>query len=140
MRFDRYLDLIIRKEAPPNRLTRGMGALVRQARFDVGMTQAELADALELSVKTIGSLENGGREASVGELVMLCRVLRKPLQYFIPDPHRRLVEPDALSFMEFDLLMLFNRLDDDDRCKVLAQLRGLVEWLQQKPAEAVDPM
>lgn len=131
MRVNGFLDVITEKQAPPNHLTRGVGSLIRQARYDVGMSQQELAESMGISPRAISAIETGGREISLSEMMTLCRILRKPLLFFIPDPQRRVLEPDALSFSEFDLLMLFGRLSEDDRCKILAQMRGLVQYLQE---------
>ncbi len=128
MKIDGFLNVLTNSnQDTPNAFTSQMGVLVQKARQEAGMSQAELANALGMPTRSLNAIENGGREVSAYELVILARVLQRPMLYFLPPAYRQAVEP-SLSMSEFDLLMLFARLPEEDRGKVLAQLRGLVEW------------
>lgn len=128
MRLDGLFNVAVSKQELPNHFTQQMGALIERARKELGLSQGDLASDLGLSSKTIAAIESGSREVGVFELVQLGRILQRPLLYFLPPAYRQTLEP-SLSMSDFDLLMLFGRLSETDRAKVLAQLRGLVEYL-----------
>jgi transcriptional regulator with XRE-family HTH domain len=131
MKINGLLDSLTTHQAPPNAFTRRMGSLIRQARFEANLPAEELADALCLSTRQVNAIENGQREVLTSELIVISRALCKPLLFFIPEPHRHTVEIDALTSDEFDLLMMFSRLPECDRAKVLASLRGLTQWMKE---------
>jgi len=128
MKIDSFLNALTNSnQESSSAFTCQMGALVQKARQEACMSQAELASALGMPTRSLNAIENGGREVSAYELTILARVLQRPMLYFLPAAYRQAVEP-SLSMSEFELLMLFARLSEDDRGKVLAQLRGLIEW------------
>ena len=52
-----------------------MGRVVRKARDDKGITQAALADKIEVSLRTIIAIENGKRNPTFEVLYRLVRAL-----------------------------------------------------------------
>jgi transcriptional regulator with XRE-family HTH domain len=128
MKIDGFFNVLASRQDTPSRFTCRMGELVLQARSELGLSQAELAQALDISVKAMANIENGSREVTTLELVQMGRILERPLAYFLPEVYRQAVDP-SLSMSEFEMLMLFSRLSETDRAKVLAQLRGLVQYL-----------
>ncbi len=128
MRLDSLFNVAVAKHELPNHFTQQMGELIERARQELGLSQGDLAAELGLSTRAVTAIENGSREVGVFELVQLGRILQRPLLYFLPPAYRQALEP-SLSMSDFDLLMLFGRLSEADRAKVLAQLRGLVEYL-----------
>jgi transcriptional regulator with XRE-family HTH domain len=136
MKIDGFFSVFTNRQDPPNSFTCQVGVLVNKARQEAGMSQGELSEALGIPTRSLNAIENGEREISAYELAIMARILQRPMMYFLPPVFRQAVEP-SLSMTEFELLMLFARLTEEDRCKILAQLRGLVEWTQMnsyKPA------
>ena len=68
----------------PNDFTIGMGELIRQAREDKGLSQADLAKALNRRQGTISDIENGKSEIGILTLVQFAVELKKPISYFFP--------------------------------------------------------
>jgi len=59
-----------------------IGALLRQARLEAGMSQKELAQLLGCSSSRISTYEYGERPIPLAELELLATILEKPLAYF----------------------------------------------------------
>ena len=58
--------------------------LLRAARLDAGLTQAEVAAKLRKPQSFLSKCESGERRVDVIELEMLAGVYRKPIGYFLP--------------------------------------------------------
>ncbi len=69
----------------PNDFTIGMGILIREAREDKGLSQADLAKALNRRQGTISDIENGKSEIGILTLVQFAVELNKPISYFFPN-------------------------------------------------------
>lgn len=52
-----------------------MGARIRRCRMEMGLTQEQLAEKVELSASFLGHIERGTRTASIDTLVRLCQAL-----------------------------------------------------------------
>lgn len=63
-------------------LRRQVGALVRHHRERVGLTQSELAEKLDKSLQTIGSIERGQTAPSFDTLSALSAALGVPVREF----------------------------------------------------------
>jgi transcriptional regulator with XRE-family HTH domain len=119
--------LIPDKDNVPNSLTIGMGKLIRQAREEAGISQAELAHMIYRRQASLSNMENGLMEADVSTLIYLAGALRKPLAYFIPQRIRHDLEPEALSPQLQDLLLQAQRLNADELTGITAQVRALAD-------------
>jgi transcriptional regulator with XRE-family HTH domain len=53
-----------------------LGAVLRQRRLDVGLTQEEFAELVDLSKNYIGNLERGEYEVSVSTLHQIAKALK----------------------------------------------------------------
>jgi len=62
-----------------------VGERIKQARQEIGYSQKELADALELSDKTVSAYEVGRAQPSLSMLRYLSRVTRRPIGYFLDE-------------------------------------------------------
>jgi len=66
----------------PNSIDQHVGARVRIRRLMVGMSQAKLGDALQVSSKQVQKYEKGANRIGAGRLQQIARLLRVPLAYF----------------------------------------------------------
>jgi transcriptional regulator with XRE-family HTH domain len=71
-----------------------MGRLIKAARVDAGMIQAELAKQIGRRQASLSDIENGLMEASASILVYLSGALDKPTTYFFPECILRDLEPE----------------------------------------------
>lgn len=92
----------------PNKLAISIGAQVRAAREEAGMSQNQLATLVQVRRPTITNIENGKSEPSVDTLITIALVLEKPIEYFLQRVPRewRSVE-SSLSPEEKTLLIKF---------------------------------
>ena len=60
-----------------------VGALLRQARMEAGVSQKELANVLGCSTRRLSVYEYGERPIPLAELELLAEHLRLPLEYFL---------------------------------------------------------
>ena len=63
-----------------------IGGKIRKAREEMGFSQHDLGAALGLTATAINYYEKGKRKVSIEEIYRLSGVLKKPVQYFLPDP------------------------------------------------------
>ena len=125
--FSSFLDSLYKGDVP-NRFTKGMGELIRKARTEANMSQAELAEKARFRQAAISQVETGKREVSSTDLLMLSQALNKPILYFFPEEYLWQKEDEqSLMPLEKELLMHIRKLDDDDLRRLIAQARALVD-------------
>lgn len=127
-RLDRLLEWIQGdKEYLPNRLTIGMGKLIRQAREESGLTQAEVARRIYRRQASLSNIENGLMEASASTLVYLSGALDKPITYFFPKGIMRDLEPEPRTPELSELMIQASRLSPEDVIGFTAQIRAFAD-------------
>jgi Zn-dependent peptidase ImmA (M78 family)/transcriptional regulator with XRE-family HTH domain len=67
----------------PSEIAEQIGARVRAARVESGLSQAEVAAALELSQAAVSQLEAGRRSPRVDELAVLSDLFARDIDYFL---------------------------------------------------------
>lgn len=67
----------------PSEISQQIGARVRSARVESGLSQADVARALELSQAAVSQLEAGKRSPRVDELAVLSDLFARDLDYFL---------------------------------------------------------
>lgn len=86
--FDKQLEFLkllkANKLKSPNDFTIGMGYLVKQAREEKGISQAQLAKTMNRRQGTISDIENGKYEIGILTLVHFAIELQKPISFFFP--------------------------------------------------------
>jgi len=112
MVLEKLANLISDKIPTPNKFTRAMGELIRQAREEAGLSQAELARLIYRRQATISDIENGKSEVSAGTLTLLAAALDKPIIYFFPRWILRELKAEDLDIEEQELLLHFRHISD----------------------------
>ena len=80
-----------------------LGQRIRQARERIGMTQEELAEAVERDQKAVSEYENGKRKLSATDLAIYARALGVDITYFF-DGELHVDQLDQLLLQEFHSL------------------------------------
>ena len=62
-----------------------LGKKIRSLRLTNQLSQAELAESIDVSTNYIGQIERGDRKPSLETLVSLCEVLHTSLDYILSD-------------------------------------------------------
>jgi transcriptional regulator with XRE-family HTH domain len=88
-------------------LRKKIGARLRQAREDVGLTQEDVARLLGLTDVGYGAYERGQRLIPVDCLVKLTGILDRSVNYFLDSP-----PVDGLSPEEEELVRLYRAVTD----------------------------
>jgi transcriptional regulator with XRE-family HTH domain len=74
------------KLPPPTDLARQLGTMLQNQRVREGLTQSELAERAELSLKYVGEIERGEANVTIQALERLASVLRwDPWSLFAPE-------------------------------------------------------
>jgi transcriptional regulator with XRE-family HTH domain len=119
------------KDNIPNKFTIALGELIRKARNESGMTQAELAERAYFSQTAISQIEQGKRDVSAAEILYLGYAMNKPVlyffQYFIPPEEKEKV----LSPLENELIIYTRKLSSGDLRKLIAQTKALANLADQ---------
>lgn len=121
-------------------LAKDMGKRIRRARIDSGLTQEELAQAIQRRQASVSDIENGKMEMTVVTLAMMANTLEKPISYFFPDWLMDVLQPEEMKPAEAELLSLAQRLPSEDLERITIQVRALVDrnktayhdWLDQQ--------
>jgi transcriptional regulator with XRE-family HTH domain len=123
------------KDELPNKFSIALGELIKKARLEANMSQAELAEKAYFRQAAISQIETGKREVTASEIVYLSYVLNKPIAYFFPT-NLVMVQgtKDELTILEQDLLLQVKRLHPDDLRKIIAQTKALAD-LSEKGGE-----
>jgi transcriptional regulator with XRE-family HTH domain len=83
--------------------------LVRQARVDSGLSQAELTEKIYRRRATFSNIENGKVVLDTTTIALLAYYLQKPITYFFPASLYRNLKQDELTHLEQELIKLFRR-------------------------------
>ena len=94
------------------------GEKLRQARKAAGMTQKELAQAVELKHNAVSNWEKGLSSPDPETIRRLCEILRMPPNFFFDTE-----ESAALSGVEFALFGEVRQLSPEDQQDVLNFIR-----------------
>ena len=106
-----------------------LGTRVREARAAAGLTQEELATALEIPRSAVSELENGHRGVSAAELFAAARCLGQSLEYFVGEGIAPVSPVDA-----FPVWFRSLELSDEDAALVRAfeeRCRTYI-WLEEE--------
>jgi transcriptional regulator with XRE-family HTH domain len=125
------------KEPLPNKFTRAMGDLIRKAREESRISQAELAEKIYRRQAAISDIERGRMEVSATTLMQLSFILNKPISYFFPQGWISDLPPEKLSQSEQELLIQVHRLDEDDIKRLTAQARAIADLSERESAEKI---
>jgi transcriptional regulator with XRE-family HTH domain len=115
------------KDSTPNKFTIHLGKLIRKARLEANMTQAELAKEAYFSQTAISQIEQGKRDVTVAEIIYLSIALDKPILYFYQPYEIRDNSIIELSPLENELINQAKKLSTDDLRKLVAQTKALVK-------------
>lgn len=127
--LEKFLDTIKdEKRIIPNKLTVALGNLIRNARVENNMSQAELAERTYFKQSSISKIEKGLRAITAEDLLYFSFALDKPIGYFFPPEIREGMGEDKLSVFEQELILYTRQLSDTDVRKLIAQARALVEF------------
>jgi transcriptional regulator with XRE-family HTH domain len=126
---------------PPNPIDQHVGARVRVRRLMVGMSQTQLAEALEVSSKQVRKYEKGVNHISARLLQHIARVLRVPLAYFFdggagaePSSSEPIQHSNSIAFvMTTDDLRLIRAFALVRNPEVREKLLLLIESLAANP-------
>jgi len=71
-------------------LVAAFASVLRDARQDAGLTQEDLADRAEVSVRFISFLETGKRQPSLSALAAVSKGLGQPISALVMETERRI--------------------------------------------------
>jgi transcriptional regulator with XRE-family HTH domain len=74
------------RPADPNRVQKAVGRRIAELRRGRGLTQEQLADAVDTSLKYLQRIEAGSENLTIQSLVKLANALRAPLAALFEKP------------------------------------------------------
>lgn len=122
----------------PNQFTISMGQIIRKAREERGMSQAELAKETKRRPATISDIENGKSEIGVLTLVLFAIVFSKPISYFFPESLLKDFVSDVKTPFQHEVLELATGIEYmGDTELTLRMLRLLKDHFEDQYEEAI---
>lgn len=129
-----WISDLLNREEIPNKFTLDMGQLIKEAREDKRMSQAELAETIYKRRASLSEMENGKMIPDIVSLLLMAHHLDKPLMYFIPSFARNVPTPNELSEGEGELLIQFRRIQREaQRRLAIRQVRSIADF--ENPTE-----
>lgn len=104
-----------------------IGSLMRSARREAGLSQAQLAEQLETTQSAVSLYEAGTRGVSIDMAMRIARVLGKPVSYFFGGDatFKRVTDPAMRDF----LAQVEKRPED---LQALLRYWGWLVWKRRK--------
>lgn len=109
----------------PNNLTIGMGELIRKARDEIGLSQADLAKKIYRRQASVSDMENGKMQPDAETLVYLSLVLLKPISYFFPKQYNQFSDEGILHPLLQELVMNAAGLSKRELRSIIVQVKAL---------------
>ncbi len=126
------------REKRPNKFTRAMGKLIKDAREERDMSQTELSEHVYRRQAAISEMENGKMEVDAFTLMLMAAALEKPLTYFFPRPWVRHVPQEDLSPFEQELIMEFRLLPEVEQRMIVEEVKLKRKLAAQIAREELD--
>jgi transcriptional regulator with XRE-family HTH domain len=79
-----------------NPVSSGLGARIKSARRDAGLSQGQLAERLETTQSAISLYEAGQRSVGIDMMLNVARILNRPLHYFLGEEGDMLFVKDSV--------------------------------------------
>jgi transcriptional regulator with XRE-family HTH domain len=122
MVLETLANLLGDEDQKPNKFTIGMGELIRKAREETGLSQADLAQLVYRRRPTITDIENGKHEVDASTLALIAAAVNKPITYFYPRFLRKHIPAEDLTTTEQELIMQFRKLQLEDLERIAINL------------------
>jgi len=119
--------MLIETEKPPNKQISDLGELIRKAREDAGLTQAQLAKKIHRKRLAVSEMENGKVEISAQTIPLLASSLDKPISYFFPAYVQKEITSEQLSPEEQELLIHFRNIWPEHLREVAINMIKVIE-------------
>lgn len=104
-----------------------LGQRIRQQRNSLHISQAELAERIDVSTNFIGQIERGDRKPSLETLVSLCNAMGVSMDYILSDNIDR--TEDQLTF---DIINKLSPLPIDDKEFLYHTINNYSNLLEKK--------
>lgn len=104
-----------------------VGKRIKQARNMHKLTQAELAERLEVSTSYIGMMERALNNVTLDNLVKLSNILETPVAFFVQDS----LIPQKDTDIDTKIINELNSLSDSQKEFILDTIMGLKNFCQK---------
>jgi len=115
----------------PNKLSIGIGELIRKARIEIGYSQAELAKKIYRRQASVSDIENGKMQPDAETLVYLSLVLLKPITSFFPKEYIQFSEEGTLDPLLQELVMNAVGLSRRELRSIIVQVKALERLMSE---------
>ncbi len=104
-----------------------LGKRLREERLHSGLTQEQVAEAINVSTTYIGLIEHGERSVTLDKLILLSQCFHVSIDYLLQD-----AIPLTNTIQEKQLLSLWHKADEQERETILSLIRSIVHPPQKK--------
>jgi len=110
--------------------SRRIGELIKKRRGEIGITQEQLAEKLEVSYQQIQRYENGSNRLNVENIQVIAELLSVPVSFFFEDRHPdydsvAAETTEVLSAEEVRLFTLFKRIKSEENREIVLKVAEL---------------
>lgn len=100
------------------------GTRVRQARKNAGLTQAALAEKLNLDETTISRIENGSQATSFSSMLLFSKALNVRFDYLISDYLEGI--PEGFDPLDTEIIDMIQPLPENYKRLIRDNIRNLI--------------
>ncbi len=104
-----------------------LGKRLREERLHSGLTQEQVAEAINVSTTYIGLIEHGERSVTLDKLILLSQCFHVSIDYLLQD-----AIPLTNTIQEKQLLSLWHKANEQERETILSLIRSIVHPPQKK--------
>lgn len=104
-----------------------LGKRLREERLHCGLTQEQVAEAVNVSTTYIGLIEHGERSVTLDKLVALSQCFHVSVDFLLQDSI-----PLSGSIQEKQLLTLWHTATESEREMILSVIRSMIHPPNQK--------
>lgn len=112
-----------------------VGTRIRAYRKQLGLTQEELAERVDISPPYLGQIENGRRGVNLSNLIALANALNVTLDDLTTDLTAR--QSSELGSAEVQWLALLDKRSPQERQLLLNLVRGMCETLFPQEGDSI---
>lgn len=112
-----------------------IGARIKKRRTELGISQEELAEALDVTYQQVQRYENGTNRLNVENIQLIADILSLPVSYFLKSDETMIAREEAKPYLpatnERKLMRYFNKIGTNSSKNLVIQVARLAAKVKE---------